>query len=78
MSYVAERGRRLLIEFTCGRCGATECKPFEEKIATGFKTQLRAQNVPTGWREDTGDLPLLCPKCKAALNTFMNNQEVTK
>ena len=79
MASVVECGRRLIVEFTCGRCGMVEWLPFNDSPdGQGFRTLVRAQPVPHNWRDETGDLPLLCPKCKAALDKFLNNQEVTE
>lgn len=84
MSYVDEKGRRLLIEFTCGRCATVQRMPyrilsdvFVSRI--NIRGNMRAARVPPGWREANGFMPMLCSSCATALDNFMDvprSQEV--
>ena len=69
-------GRKLLVLFTCQRCGATKTENLEDvdkdKESYG---QLRSLNLPLGWHNLLGLGPLLCPKCSREYNDFMRMKE---
>ena len=76
-AYVEEKGRRLMIEFTCGRCGVKQNMPyrllsdvFVSRI--NIRGNMRAARVPPGWREANGFMPMLCSNCATALDNFMD------
>lgn len=69
------RGRRLIIEFTCGRCGAVEHLPYTNNPACNDRANMCNVPVPHRWKEADGYMPLLCPKCVSAYNAFMGIKE---
>ena len=76
MSYAAEKGRCLMIEFECGRCGAKKLAPYkvhQDVFVARFniKGNMRAAKVPSGWRDADSNMPMLCDRCAAALAEFM-------
>lgn len=75
---ISVNGRELLVKFTCGRCGATEYLPYRDSPAHGVSVNLRSCQVPDGWLDASGTLPLLCHRCHAELKIFMRNIEEVK
>ena len=69
---LAVEGRRLLVEFTCGRCHMTQCIPYVENPACGAYANLRKHDIPNGWQHDGTYTPLFCPNCKRSFERFMN------
>lgn len=65
-------GRRLMVEFTCQRCGRTQIENLEDvdkdKESYGYLHNL---NKPEGWEQLHGYGPLLCPECVRAYVAFM-------
>lgn len=69
-----QKGRKLMVEFTCRRCGRTHLDPLEKhknddhepygNLSFGVKP-------PEGWAELLYG-PLLCPDCVEAYEHFMN------
>lgn len=74
MEHVAERGRRLLVEFTCGRCGAKAFEPYAGSPHYNEVNNMRSVPVPKGWRDASGSMPLLCEQCHAELDAFMQSK----
>ena len=68
------KGRRLLVEFTCGRCGATALVPYEHSDNFSVRSNVQTNHLPQGWRTELPGLPLLCSDCKKALQEFMNKE----
>ena len=65
-------GRRLLVEFTCGRCGAIEYTPYVGSPQYDEACNMRNVRVPTGWTNVSGYMPLLCSKCTREHKAFMD------
>lgn len=70
-------GRRLLVEFTCGRCGITQRIPYVENPACSAYANLRDHEVPGGWQVADAHLPMLCPQCVNAFKRFMDGTLIT-
>jgi hypothetical protein len=67
------RGRRLLVEFTCGRCGRTHTESYEKQYK---KTEgnLQCYSPPKGWKDDELYTPMLCTKCNEEYTEFMKGK----
>ena len=74
MSGYELRGRRVLIEFTCGRCGKTRTEPYS-KQADSAEGNLHCFKPPTGWLDDGLYKPMLCEDCHRAYKEFMQNKK---
>ena len=74
MEIIEKEGRKLLVEFTCGRCGTKALVTYEHSENFGVKSNVGCNPVPPGWRIALGGLPLLCDKCHDALNEFMKKE----
>lgn len=65
-------GRRLMVEFTCKRCGDKALRPLKDqdtdKEAYGFLHRIKP---PEGWKELLHG-PLLCRECMEAYKRFMD------
>lgn len=77
MSKIQEGGRRMMVEFVCGRCGVVEYNEYEHSGHYDVNVNMRSNPVPEGWREASGGLPLLCEDCHKALKHFMNECRFT-
>lgn len=66
------RGRRLLVEFRCGRCGRTHVEPYSVQ-AESTEGNLQSFKPPSGWRNDSFDTPMLCETCHKLFREFMKN-----
>ena len=68
-------GRRLMVEFTCKRCGDKALRPLKDqdtdKEAYGFLHRIKP---PKGWQELLHG-PLLCRECMEAYKRFMNEYQ---
>lgn len=67
------RGRRVLMEYTCGRCGKTHVEPYENQ-AEATEGNLQSFRPPDDWMDDSLTLPLLCGDCHNALKEFMQKK----
>lgn len=67
------KGRRLLVEFTCGRCGAVEYTPYMDIPNYSATHNLRVTAPPEGWGGGTisSTVPQLCPKCYKEYKDFI-------
>lgn len=65
------RGRTLMVQFKCGRCGRTHLEPYEKQLET-TKGNLQCYRPPKGWKEDELYTPMLCDECTSAYTAFMN------
>lgn len=71
MGFYNIRGRTLMVQFTCSRCGATAIIPYEEQ-AESTEGNLQCFEPPKGWIEPSSRyVDLLCPECAAAFAAFM-------
>jgi hypothetical protein len=70
MNRYSTRGRTLLVQFTCGRCGKTHVEPYE-KQANSAEGNLQCFRPPKGWKNDSLHLPILCDDCNKAFGEFM-------
>ena len=68
---IEEGGRKLLVEFTCGRCGAVTHMPYEHNRDYDARCNMRATTLPDGWHSPMGMVPLLCDACAIALEEFL-------
>lgn len=66
-------GRRLLVEFTCGRCGKVALEPYEHSSQFDIKSNVRCQHVPPDWTVASGCVPMLCDKCSGELQRFLDD-----
>lgn len=67
-------GRKLLVQYTCLRCGKTRIEPVEKMVPRdghyGFLHNLRH---PDGWGEFYNRL--LCDTCTSQLHSFLANKD---
>ena len=68
---IQREGRRLLVEFTCGRCGAIAYSPYEHSVHSNVSDNMRHTTEPPGWKIALGYMPLMCDKCIAEHKAFM-------
>lgn len=73
------RGKRLMVEYTCGRCGRTHLEPASNQASAALET-LANYKPPKGWSEQSINVPMLCDKCAIELERFLNTsvEEETK
>lgn len=67
-------GRRLMVEFTCRRCGKTELRTLDEcmnEVKEGY-AGLHDLKPPKGWKDGGIYDHMFCPDCKKAYEQFMN------
>lgn len=71
-------GRRLLVEFTCSRCGAVDYKPYMDIPNYSATHNLRVAAPPEGWSGGLlgSPFPQLCPKCYAEYKAFVGMEGV--
>lgn len=69
------RGRRLLIEFRCGRCGKTHIEPYSVQ-AERAEGNLQSFLPPEGWLNDGLYVPMLCEHCHIAFKGFLSNHKL--
>lgn len=69
------KGRRLLVEFTCGRCGKVDYRPYMGNPACNETINTNNVEVPKGWSEASGYVPLLCDCCSRDFRMFMGIPE---
>ena len=69
------KGRRLLVEFTCGRCGKVDYTPYTGNPTCSDKINMAQVDVPAGWSDASGYVPLLCDSCSRDYRTFMGIPE---
>lgn len=68
-------GRKLLVLFTCRRCGKThveDLKPVCERSGDHYDL-LRHLKPPHGWSDENYGTWLLCDECTEALKAFYRN-----
>ena len=62
-------GRRLMVEFTCRRCGGIRIEPLEPLVDADNYGWLSHLKLPEGWTEIYG---LFCPTCTAEFKAFLD------
>lgn len=67
------RGRTLMVQFKCGRCGKTALEEFS-KQADRTEGNLQCFKPPEGWQDDGLYTPLLCPECAEQYRKFIANE----
>ncbi len=67
------RGRRLLVEFTCGRCGKTHTEPYEYQLKD-TEGNLQCYKPPKGWKDDELYTPMFCSKCADEYREFLKGK----
>ena len=70
-------GRRMLMEFTCGRCGKTHIAPYATQ-AKSAEGNIQCFSPPEGWLRDGLYNPMLCDKCAEAYRKFLKNEDGEK
>lgn len=71
------KGRRLLVEFTCSRCGAVEYAPYMDIPNYSATHNVRVAAPPEGWQSESifKGTPQLCPKCYTAYKAFIGMED---
>ena len=64
------RGRTLMVQFECGRCGKKHIEPYEKQLAS-TEGNLQCYHPPEGWKDDELYTPMLCDKCAKEYKEFM-------
>ena len=72
---IQRKGRRLLVEFTCGRCGKVDYMPYCGNPAYNVYINMCDVKVPNGWSDSSGYMPLLCDNCSRDYRQFMGLPE---
>ena len=69
------RGRRMLVEFACGRCGKVHIEPYatQHNDAEG---NLQCYKPPAGWLNAGLYNPMLCADCNAEYKSFLRGGKV--
>lgn len=71
------RGRTVLIEFRCGRCGAAITEPYAEQQEQA-EGSLQHFKPPKGWLDDKVGIPyMMCPDCAKKFVSFIKNEPVS-
>lgn len=70
-------GRRMLMEFTCGRCGKTHIEPYANQ-ADSAEGNIQCFHPPKGWLDDGLRIPMLCDECAEAFRKFLKNADGEK
>lgn len=70
MNSYETRGRKVLVQFTCGRCGKTHIEPYA-KQAENAEGNLQCFRPPEGWQNDGLYTPLLCDECAREFAEFL-------
>lgn len=70
-----DKGRRLLVEFTCGRCGRIDYMPYNGNPSLNDHHNMHTVDVPAGWTNASGYVPLLCDNCSRDYRAFMGIPE---
>jgi hypothetical protein len=65
------RGRTLMVQFECGRCGRKHIEPYEKQLKE-TEGNLQCYSPPKGWKDDELYTPMLCDKCTEVYVAFMN------
>lgn len=73
---VQSDGRRLIIEFTCQRCGIIEYGDYIDCTNYSPSSNMRCSPVPEGWTDAVPGKPLLCKECSEQYNKFMRNERI--
>lgn len=63
-------GRRLMVEFKCGRCGNTVNVPAAN-FNGGCIDPIEKCAPPEGWMEHSDATPLMCDECAREFERFM-------
>lgn len=63
------RGRTLMVQFECGRCGRKHIEPYEEQL-TVTEGNLQCYRPPKGWKDDELYTPMFCDKCTIEFEKF--------
>lgn len=73
----SDRGRTLMVKFTCRRCGAERIDELaahkdDDPESYGYLHHLKP---PEGWDDLLLGGPVLCPECIKAFVKFMSNEK---
>lgn len=72
----SDKGRTLMVEFRCQRCGVYKTEPLEEvcKRSPDSYDYLRNLSVPKDWSDNFYGW-MLCPECTKKLLEFMKMKD---
>lgn len=73
------RGRTLMVQFKCGRCGRTHIEPYAKQLEA-TEGNLQCYKPPKGWKDDELYTPMFCNKCADEYKEFvqmLNGKEQT-
>ena len=72
-----EKGRRLLVEFKCQRCGKIHLQPLKEAAhySGDHYEYLHNLRVPKGWDDHIYTGYLICDTCLEKFKSFMAPKE---
>ena len=72
----SEKGRTLIVEFKCQRCGAIELEPLEEVVKNSHEHYdcLHNLRTPKDWSDNFYGR-LLCPECTQKLKEFFEMKD---
>lgn len=70
MARYSMRGKTVMIQFECGRCGKKHIEPFERQLES-TEGNLQCYKPPEGWLDDSFFLPILCDVCAKGLKEYL-------
>lgn len=70
------RGRKIVVEFTCYRCGKTATRPLKDCLPTECSVRFMSDlKPPREWRNGGFYHPTFCPECAEKYDRFMRGEE---
>ncbi len=70
-----EDGRKLMIQFTCGRCKVTSFCSYDEMMDGETYGYLRNSKLPKGWGKISYSI-IACPTCVKEFEKFMHPDRI--
>lgn len=67
--------RKVMIEFTCRRCGEKTYRPLKDCLSEVDYNNLWDLRPPADWENGGFYYPIFCPACSEAHKKFMNMEE---
>lgn len=69
-------GRKILVEFTCRRCGAKACRPLKDAMPTDAPpSHMSNFRAPSDWRDGGFYYSTFCPDCAKKYDEFMRGED---